>query len=201
MNTLKFDVNWDYRCPFARIINEHIAVGLLNGADWEVDFIPFSLTEVHTEEGELSSWEDPSKADNLMAGQVGIVMQEMFPEVFLNFHQKVFSIRHDLGQDLRKQEVLEDAISQFGVDPRAVFDELENGWPLVRYRQAHENSVSEFSVFGVPTIFVNGKAAFVRLMKRADGNAQSSIDYIEKIVDQIANHSEINELKHTTIPY
>ena len=36
-------------------------------------------------------------------------------------------------------------------------------------------------------------------MKRAYGNPQTSIHYIEKIVDQIANQPEINELKHTTV--
>ncbi len=199
MDTLKFNVNWDYRCPFARIINEHIVIGLQNGADWEVAFTPFSLTDVHTEEGDPTSWEDPSKADELLAGQVGIVIRDKFPESFLKFHVLLFSMRHDQGKDLRKREVLEEAISQTGLESDAIFSEIASGWPLKQYREEHEASVAKYSVFGVPTIFADGKAAFVRLMKRADGNPQNSIDYIEKIVDQIANHSEINEIKHTKI--
>ncbi|TAN29841.1 MAG: protein-disulfide isomerase [Actinomycetota bacterium] len=200
MDTIKFNVNWDYRCPFARIVNEHVVVGLKNGANWEVEFIPFSLTQVHTEEGDIPSWEDPSKATELLAGQIGIVVKNKFPEAFNDFHVAMFSIRHDKGKDLRDKQVLKEVVAQVGLSPEAVFAEIESGWPLKEYRQNHEDSVSKYSVFGVPTIFANDKAAFVRLMKRADGNPQTSIDYIEKIVDQIANNSEINELKHTTIP-
>lgn len=199
METLKFNVNWDYRCPFARIINEHIVVGLQNGADWKVNFIPFSLTDVHSEEGDPPSWEDPAKADELLPGQVGIVIKKVFPEVFNDFHVLLFSMRHDHGKDLRNIDVLRAAISEVGLDPKEVFAEIESGWPLKEYREQHEESVRSYSVFGVPTIFVGERAAFVRLMKRADGNPQTSIDYIEKIVDQISNHPEINELKHTTV--
>ncbi|NNN19872.1 MAG: protein-disulfide isomerase [Acidimicrobiaceae bacterium] len=199
MSTLKFSVNWDYRCPFARIINEHIVIGLQHGADWQVDFIPFSLTEVHTEENAISSWEDPSKADELRAVQAGIVIMKEFPEAFREFHLLTFSIRHDQAKDLRNQEVLAEAISQVRLDPNHVFAEIESGWPLKEYRMQHEESVNKFSVFGVPTIFVDDKAAFVRLMTRADGNPKTSIKYIEQIIDQIANHSDINELKHTTL--
>ena len=199
MESLKFDVNWDYRCPFARIINEHVVIGLQHGANWQVNFIPFSLTEVHTEEGEPPSWEDPSKTDELLAGQVGIVIKDKYPSEFWQFHVLLFSMRHDQGKDLRKKEVLDDAIEQVGLDPQAIYDEIALGWPLEEYRREHEGSVAKYSVFGVPTIFVDGKAAFVRLMKRADGNPKASVEYIEKIVDSIANHPEINELKHTTI--
>ena len=37
MSKLSFDVNWDYRCPFARNAHEHLVAALAGGADWEVD--------------------------------------------------------------------------------------------------------------------------------------------------------------------
>lgn len=201
MSELIFNVNWDYRCPFARIINEHIVAGLQNGADWKVDFLPFSLTEVHTEEGGTPSWEDPSKAIELLAVQVGIVAQKNFPDKFLDLHVKLFSLRHDEGKDLRDRKVLESAIAESGIDPNAIFAEIESGWPLKEFRSQHEESVARYATFGVPTIFVDDKAAFVRLLTRYDGNPQESIVQIERIVAQIGTHPEINELKHTTIPY
>ena len=36
MSRLSFDVNWDYRCPFARNAHEHLVAALAGGADWEV---------------------------------------------------------------------------------------------------------------------------------------------------------------------
>lgn len=201
MSKYKFSVNWDYRCPFARIINEHIVVGLQHGADWEVEFLPFSLTEVHSEEGETPSWEDPSKADELLAIQVGIVTKKNAPEKFLDLHLKLFSLRHNEGKDLRDTKVLESAIIESGLDPKEIFSEIESGWPLKEFRTQHEDSVAKYSTFGVPTIFVGDQAAFVRLLARYSGDAQQSIKHIEKIVAQIDGYPELNELKHTTIPY
>ncbi|MCL5077149.1 MAG: DsbA family protein [Actinobacteria bacterium] len=201
MSELSFNVNWDYRCPFARIVNEHIVFGLQNGAPWKVDFLPFSLTEVHTEEGDIPSWDDPSKADELLAVQVGIVAKNNFPDKFYDLHVHLFSLRHEQGLNLRNRSVLEAGISDVGLDPKQIFDEIDSGWPLKEFRKQHEESVTKYATFGVPTIFVDGKAAFVRLMARTNGNPKDSIDHIERIVGQIKNHSEINELKHTTIPY
>lgn len=199
--TLTFSVNWDYRCPFARIVNEHVVAGLKGGADWNVKFLPFSLTQVHCAEDELPSWQDPAKTRELRAVQVGIVVQHMFPREFYAFHVGLFSMRHDHGNDLRRDEVLSEAMSKVGIDPAAVFAELEKGWPLEEFRSLHEESVKKFSTFGVPTIFVDDKAAFVRLLERASDDHTKSQAIIERVVDQIKNHSEINELKHTTIPY
>jgi hypothetical protein len=43
--TLQFTVTYDYRCPFARNAHEHVLDGLESGADWDVRFLPFSLTQ------------------------------------------------------------------------------------------------------------------------------------------------------------
>ena len=43
---------FDYRCPFARNGHESVVAGLRDGRDWDVTFVPFSLDQVHVEEGE-----------------------------------------------------------------------------------------------------------------------------------------------------
>src|SRR5438874_13413158 len=65
-----FAVTWDYRCPFARNAHEHLLTALEAGAPWDVTFSPFSLDQVHVEEGGTPVWEDPEKARNLLAMQV-----------------------------------------------------------------------------------------------------------------------------------
>lgn len=199
MSNLSFSVNWDYRCPFARIVNEHVVVALSGGAPWNVEFLPFSLTQVHVEEEEIPAWENPKKATELLAVQVGIVGYQKYPQLFPRLHLALFDARHEEGKDLRDKVILDETISKVGIDPNEIFKEIESGWPLKEFRAKHEESVEKYSTFGVPTIFIDGKAAFVRLMTRANGDAKYSIHQIEKIVDQINNHSEINELKHTTI--
>jgi len=57
--TLSFGLTWDYRCPFARIVHRHVVEGLLDGADWAVRFVTFSLGQVNVEEGQVPIWDRP----------------------------------------------------------------------------------------------------------------------------------------------
>ena len=60
--TRRFAVSFDYRCPFARNAHESVVAGLRAGRDWDVTFVPFSLDQVHVEEGEPPVWErDPAE--------------------------------------------------------------------------------------------------------------------------------------------
>ena len=56
-----FSVTWDYRCPFARNAHEHLVAGLAGGADWDVTFVPFSLSQVHVPEGGTPVWDDRTR--------------------------------------------------------------------------------------------------------------------------------------------
>ena len=47
----QFAVSFDYRCPFARNAHESVVAGLEAGRDWDVTFVPFSLDQMHVEEG------------------------------------------------------------------------------------------------------------------------------------------------------
>ena len=38
--TLSFAVTWDYRCPFARNVHEHLVNGQAGGADWDLRYVP-----------------------------------------------------------------------------------------------------------------------------------------------------------------
>src|SRR4029077_17052836 len=78
--TLSFAVTWDYRCPFARNVHEHLLNGLAGGADWELRFAPFSLGQVHVAEGETDVWDEPDKDSGILALQAGVIVRDRFPE-------------------------------------------------------------------------------------------------------------------------
>ena len=69
MTTKHFSVNWDYRCPFARNAHEHLVTALQAGAPFEVEFVPFSLSQAHVEEGGTPVWDDPEHEPDLLAGR------------------------------------------------------------------------------------------------------------------------------------
>ncbi len=196
--TLHFGITWDYRCPFARIVHKHIVDGLLDGADWKVDFVPFSLGQVHVEEGEAPIWERPQDDTGILALQAAVVVRDTMPDQFPVVHRALFEARHAEGAQLRDEPVLRALLEANGVDPDPVFAEVASGRPLELIRDEHTRVATELDVWGVPTFMASGRAAFVRLMDLpADGaDARQSI---ERIVDMVINWSALNEFKHTSL--
>ncbi|MDQ1401938.1 MAG: hypothetical protein QOG03_254 [Actinomycetota bacterium] len=200
MSLPPFSVTWDYRCPFARNAHEHLVAGLKAGAEWDVTFVPFSLNQVHVDEGGLDVWDDPGAAAGLLAMEAGIVVRDRFPDTFLDAHVALFQARHDEGRDLREEAVVRAVLDEAGVDSAAVFDEIKAGWPLETFRKAHEASVNDNRVFGVPTFIANDRAVFVRLMSRPSDDGQFSIQTIERTLELLTGWPDLNEFKHTSIP-
>jgi protein-disulfide isomerase-like protein with CxxC motif len=198
--SLSFGLTWEYRCPFARIVSDHVITALEGGADWEVTWVPFSLTQAHVAEGELDAWDDPGKADTLYAMEAGIVVRDRYPEQFLAVHRGLFDARHDDGGDLRRADMVHDVLATNGVDPGAVLAQIESGWPRAEFRKAHTEVVESKAVFGVPTFLVGDSAVFVRLMDRPGGDAELARRTIERVIDTMTGWPSLNELKHTSIP-
>jgi hypothetical protein len=199
VSPLSFAVTYDYRCPFARNIHEHLAVALGAGAPWDVTFTPFSLSQVHVEEGQPPVWDDPDKASHLMAVEAGLVVRDLFPEHFLEVHVALFAARHDDGQDLRDEDVVRDVLDKAGVDADAVYAEVAAGWPRAAFRAAHEEAVTAHHVFGVPTFVRDGQAVFVRVMTRPGEDAGLARRTIDGVLTLMESNPDLNEFKHTTI--
>ncbi len=194
-----FAVTWDYRCPFARNAHEHVVEALRAGADWDVTFVPFSLGQVHVEEGQPDVWDEPEKDSGLLALQAGVVVRDQQPERFLDAHLALFAIRHDHGKHLRDEAEIRAALDSVGVDVDAVFAEIATGAPLETVRKEHEAAAANHDVWGVPTFILGDSAAFIRLMDRPAGDAAVATKSIQRIVHLLADWPELNELKHTSL--
>ncbi len=200
MDTRAFTVTWDYLCPFARNAHEHLVVALDGGAPWDVTFVPFSLMQAHVEDGGTPVWELGEKARGLLALEAGVVVRDRFPDRFRAAHVALFAARHDQGKDISDPDVVRAALESVGVPSDEVFAEIEKGWPLETVRTEHEKAVSGHEVFGVPTFIANDDAVFVRFMTRPGDDAARARSVIERAVDLLQDHPELNEFKHTRIP-
>jgi DSBA-like thioredoxin domain len=200
VTAISFAITWDYRCPYARNANEHVIEALEAGADWDVQFLPFSLDQTHVPEGEPAVWENPDRYPGLVANEAGIVVRDRQPEKFLAVHQALFAARHERSQDLRERAVVGEALAGAGVDPAGVFEAIDDGWPLETFRKEHEAAVDDLQVFGVPTFIVGRGAVFVRLLNRPEGDAALATRTIEKVVNLIGDFPELNEFKYSSIP-
>ena len=194
-----FSVTWDYRCPFARNAHEHLVAGLADGADWDVTFLPFTLSQGHVPEGGTPVWEDPAKAKDLLALAAGVVVRDQYPGQFGAVHNALFAARHDEGLDIRQAKVVAGILDAAGVPGDKVLAEVDAGGPIDEIRRAHLQAVNEWSVFGVPTFVVDGRAVFVRLMSRPRGDAALARRTIEGIVRLMDEQPDLNEFKYTTL--
>jgi hypothetical protein len=196
---LSFGVTFDYRCPFARNGHEHLVEGLKGGADWDVQFLPFSLSQNKVPEGEASVWDEPEKDSGLLALQLGIAIRDTQPERFLDAHLALFGIRHDQGKSQRDEAILRETLAGVGVDVDAAFAEVASGIPLKTVQSEHERGVADHEVWGVPTFIADGHAAFVRVMDRPRDGLHEPVKVIERIVGLLSGWPELNEFKHTSL--
>ena len=197
--TPSFAITVDYRCPYARIASDHVVTALRGGADWDVTFLPFSLSQNHVEDGEPSVWEQPDKDSGLVAMQASIAIRDTRPEHFLDAHHALFEHRHAAAGDLRERSVLTGVLAGVGVDTDAVWAEVDSGRPLATIEKEHTAFVESHEVWGVPTFIVGQRAVFVRLLDGPEGDGEVATRTIERVLDQI-EWPNLNEFKHTSIP-
>lgn len=194
-----FAINYDYRCPFARIAHLHVLEGLAAGADWDVRFVPFSLGQAHVEEGGVDVWDEPERDSGLLALQVSVVVRDQHPEAFRQVHRGLFELRHTEAKDLTDRSELSRILTDAGLDASAVLDEVDTGAALKTVRAEHEASVADLRAWGVPTFMTDTDAVFVRLMEPPRGDSDLAVRTVERIVDMVTGWPQLNEFKHTAL--
>jgi hypothetical protein len=197
--TRSFGLTYDYRCPFARLVHDHVVEGLRAGADWNVTFLPFCLGQAHVEEGQPDIWDTPEMDSGLEALQLSISIRDNQHDKFIDFHQAMFNHRHNGGGNLRDHNTLERIMSESGVDAAAAFADVATGRVLEVVKKEHEQYVRSHQVWGTPTFIVDEKSVFVRLLDHAHGDQAAAVTTINRILDNI-DWPILNEFKHTSIP-
>jgi 2-hydroxychromene-2-carboxylate isomerase len=197
--TRHFGLTYDYRCPYARIVHDHVVTGLRAGADWDVTFLPFSLGQAHVEEGQTPIWERPTEDTGLLALQASIAVRDTQPERFVDVHHALFEHRHAAAGQLTERDVLSTVLAGAGADVDAVWAEVDTGRPLATVEKEHTAYVESHDVWGVPTFVVDDAAVFVRLLELPAGDGALATATVERILDQV-EWPILNEFKHTSIP-
>lgn len=197
--TRTFAISYDYRCPYARIASDHVVTALRAGADWDVTFLPFSLTQNHVEDGAPSVWEQPDQDSGILAMQASIAIRDTQPDRFLDAHHALFEHRHAAAGELKSREVLTDVLAATGVDTGAAWAVVDAGGPLATIEKEHTAFVESHQMWGVPTFIIGERSVFVRLIDGAQGDGDLARRTIERVLDLI-EWPILNEFKHTSIP-
>ena len=192
----RFDITFDYLCPFARNANEAVVEGIIAGEEWDVRFRPFSLAQTKVEPEEPPVWDrhrDDDGVHGVLALQWGIAVRDQWPDRFLDFHPALFAARHERGADIGDEGQLAQVAASVGLDADLVAREVESTRPRKTLAVEHQALVTDAAVFGVPTFIANGEAVFVRLMDR------HQTEEISRIVAMIG-WTGLNEFKRTRLP-
>ena len=195
-----FDLSYDYRCPFAKNIHLHVVTALRAGADFTVNFVPWTMSQGYKEENAPDVWDDPTRDAAHVALAVSVSVRDHQSELFLDAHEALFRARHGGGIRLCTIEEISAVLDPIGVNMDAVNEDLATRRPFdvigASFRQ-----FERYEAFGVPTFVVNGDATFVRYMTEPTGDAKASIRALESLISTMALEPELNEFKRTRVPY
>ncbi len=186
---MRYEITFDYLCPFARNANEAVLEGLRLGRDWDVDFRPFSLAQVHVSPGEPAVFEDTTRS-GVLALQWGVAVRDNDPENFPAAHHALFAARHDDGLDISDESVIRSALADISVDVEAMASTVASGVPAKTLASEHTEAVDRWQVFGVPTFIYDEVATFMRFMSRGD---VADLDKALAMLDW----QDMNEFKRT----
>ena len=194
-----FQLSFDYRCPFAKNLHLHLVTALRAGADFDVTFVPWTLSQSHRIEGAEDVWNDPAFDAALLPLAVGVSVRDRQPDFFLAAHEALFRARHERAIRLVNFDEIESVLAPLGVDVASVQADVATRRPHEVIAQNYLD-FSRFEAFGVPTFVVGNDATFVRYMTAPSDDAQASVRIIQSLVSLITLEPGLNEFKHTRIP-
>ncbi|MDE3107770.1 MAG: DsbA family protein [Acidobacteriota bacterium] len=195
-----FKLSYDYRCPFAKNIHLHAIAALRAGADFSIEFSPWTMSQGYRDAGAPDVWVDPAKDADLLALAVSVSIRDQQSAHFLDAHEALFRGRHERGLALKSWADVETALAATKVDLAAVRRDVNT-------RRPHEvigatfREFENYEAFGVPTFVVDGDATFVRYMQAPSGNGQASAKLLDSLVTLMSSEMDLNEFKHTKVPF
>ncbi len=194
-----FELSFDYRCPFAKNIHLHVITALRAGADFDVTFVPWTLSQGHRPDGAPDVWDDPTREPDLVALAAGVSVRDQQPEHFLAAHEALFRARHERHVRLATFDEVASVLQPIGVDVANVRADLESRRPYREIKASYERFAT-VEAFGVPTFVVGSDATFVRYMDPPTADADASIRLIGSLLELMAHQPQLNEFKHTRLP-
>ncbi|MGA2970142.1 MAG: DsbA family protein [Acidimicrobiales bacterium] len=195
-----FDLSYDYRCPFAKNIHLHVLKALEAGADLDVNFVPWTMSQGYQDDGAPGVWNDPLFDAEHLSLAVSVSVRDQQPDLFLAAHEALFRARHERAVRLVTIEEIDDVLRPLGVDMEQVRIDVASRRPHEVIGKSYEE-FSTYEAFGVPTFVVNGDATFVRYMVPPTDDAAESIKIIESMITLMALEPNLNEFKHTRLPF
>jgi predicted DsbA family dithiol-disulfide isomerase len=197
---IRFDVFFDYQCPYVYRASLLLDAVRLAGRELEVRWRYFSLTQVNSKDDGWTVWDAPAKEP--VKGRLAFAAAESARRQgrFEQLHRALLDARHRDGQDLDDPEVVRPAAAAAGLDLDRLSRDLADPSILGSLESDHRQAVGELGVFGTPTfVFSDGASAYVRLTApRAERDG--SLQVFDRLVAVAAAEPRILEIKRPRKP-
>ncbi len=174
------------------------------GEPVEIDWQPFSLSQVNSKEGpDYKVWEQPGILDGtdhtLLAHQAGLAAKRQGKEAFQAFFITLLRARHEDKKDLNDPDVIYDAVRSSGLDQARFREDVADPELLRELAESHTRAVEEVGAFGVPTfVFPSGKSAFLKMFVPPDEQAKDIYDTMFKAMSDFPH---VGEFKRPQPPW
>lgn len=196
---IKFDVFFDYQCPFVYRVANLIDAVRQSGRDVEVRWRYFSLTQVNSKDDGWTVWAAPAteKVKGRLAFQAAEAARRQGR--FGSLHMPLLLARHRDGRDLDEPLVVDEVAEAAGLDMSRFRSDVAAPDILDGLARDHTEAVGVHGVFGTPTfVFEDGAAAYVRLSKPVAG--ETSMEMFDRMVEVAAGEPGILEIKRPVRP-
>jgi protein-disulfide isomerase-like protein with CxxC motif len=195
-----FQLSYDYRCPFANNLHRHVVTALRAGADFEVTFVPWTMSQGFRANGAPDVWDDPDRDDDLLALAVSTSVRDLQPQYFLDVHEALFRARHEGAIRLVTMKEIDGVLAATGVDLEDIHADVASRRPHKIIGESYRE-FDRYEAFGVPTFVVGNDATFVRYMTTPNDHPGESIALIESLLNLMTYENALNEFKHTRVPF
>ena len=195
--TQKIDVYFDYTCPWAwggQVWLHQVKQEL--GDKLQINWRYFPLEQVNAKDPAFKLWEQPNdgSSSSLRSYQASHAAKKQGPDAFDRFHAALFVKRHQDGRNLGKQDVLETAATEAGLDLDTFRKDLESDEVFAIVKDDFTTGKGDLGVFGTPTIvFENSQGAYLKVNYR--NLPQDPVKFWEEFVAIVRDRPEAIEIK------
>jgi len=198
-DSIKFDVYFDYQCPFVFRFAGLLDSVRRSGREIDVGWRYFSLTQVNSKDDGWTVWDAP--ASEKVRGRLAFRAAEAARRQgrFLEFHRPLLLARHRDRLEVDEPSVVEEVATAAGLDMGRFRQDLADPSILQALARDHTDGVRLHGVFGTPTlVFADGASAYVRLADTVDGDGAARV--FDRLVTVAAGEPGILEIKRPRRP-
>ncbi len=174
----------------------------LTGQDIDIDWQPFSLSQVNNKDGD-NVWERADVISGndpiLLAHKAGLAVKRQGKEAFEDYFMALLKARHEDKADLNDQAVIDAAGTAAGIDMARFREDISDPDLLRELAESHTKAVDEYGAFGVPTfVYDSGNFAFLKMFIPPDDQA---VEMYESLTKAMSEFAHVGELKRPQPPW